>query len=141
MKRAIDLTRLTRTARWLETHPDRYEPTLWGLRHPVIGTIADFAGWTVMLHDPRLEPPLGIPDGVGGWTVAEHWTIDGEWMPALAQRLLGLDTDQRAVLFHVGLTLEAMSAVVRALADSQGTLTGRRLAGVATRAGAAGIAV
>jgi hypothetical protein len=102
-------TLLRRTMNFIARHPESFEPT-----------IADFGGWAVLLDNPSRRPPDGEPDGRGGWIVTDSWMVEGRWMPAFAQCLLGITFEQRRVLFHYGITVSGLQAVVDDLVLSSG---------------------
>lgn len=133
---ALNAPLLSNTMTWIETYPETYEPRVWGVRRPTRKVIAGFGGWAVMLDDESRQPPEGAPDG-DDWLIPHHWTIDGEWMPAYAQRLLGVTFTQRWVLFHAASTVPGLRAVVDELVRSNGETEERLLRSLATAAGAA----
>lgn len=131
---ALNTPLLSNTMTWIETYPETYEPRVWGVRLPTRRVIADFGGWAVMLDNPERRPPEGVPDG-DDWKIEHHWTVDGEWMPTYAQRLLGVTLTQRWVLFHVGATVPGLRAVVDELVRSNGETEEPRLRALARAAG------
>jgi hypothetical protein len=133
--RLLNITRLYRTMHWIEAFPETFEPSIWGVTRTDGSYLADFAGWSVIHEHPLHKPPRGIPDGQGGWVV-DHWWVDGEWMPAYAQKLLGLTLGQRILIMDAGVTVRSLRVVVDELARSHGETDDATLLRMARRAGA-----
>jgi hypothetical protein len=132
----LNVARLLDTMEWIEANPQVFEPRVWGITLPSGTLLADFGGWAVMRCHPDQLPPLGGSDGHGGFDVAEHWMVNGEWMPSFAMRLLGITMNQRRVLFHGGATIAGLRAVVDELVRTGGAVEDAELARIARRAGA-----
>jgi hypothetical protein len=116
----LNIPLLQNTMAFIEADPDCYDGKVWGISGNS-RIIADFAGWATMLQDPNQRPPRGRLDkGDGTWIHERHWTVKGIWMPAHASRILGLDFQQRAVLFDSRWGVRALRAGVNGLVRSNG---------------------
>lgn len=97
-REGIDHVRLRGVLEWLDAHPEAYDQTVYARRTPC-GTAACLGGWTVVLGGIELRWPL-----LDGAAVLR--TLDGEWIPDAAQRLLGLNSRDADWLFGPDNTID-----------------------------------
>lgn len=93
----IDHERIDRVIGKIEDDPESFDMTFWGKRKPKCGTVMCFAGHIlddegVMLHWYDLYP-------YGHDLQQTHNTADGEYIPDVAARLLGMNRDQADRVF------------------------------------------
>jgi hypothetical protein len=96
----VDVELLVKALEHITAHPDEWNQNYWARQGVFCGTTACLAGTTVQLagYDIDWTPGIAACDGMGGLVAGV--TVDGEAIPALARRLIGIDREQAEYLFY-----------------------------------------
>lgn len=124
----VNADRLHAVLDHIKAHPEQHLQETWG-RRTECGTVACFAGWTVLLFKPGIaerfaaapmrEPILFIETLTPYAALAEITDVS-----STARDLLGLTVDQASTLFHAENTAGQLEKMINLLVSTGGTCDG-----------------
>lgn len=124
----VNADRLRAVLDHIKAHPEQHLQETWG-RRTECGTVACFAGWTVLLFKP------GIAERFAAAPMRESILFPELLSPradlneitdvsSTARNLLGLNIDQASTLFHAENTAGQLETMIELLVSTGGTCDG-----------------
>jgi hypothetical protein len=95
----INTELLIKVYQHIQRNPDKYDQGVWAAMAEC-GTVACFAGWTVLLNGDQPFWAWGVPDSNGKRWASANVMSDGTFIFDYAETLLGLSTLQTHALFR-----------------------------------------